>query len=223
MSKAEQIKRSPLRRLTGFIRLLILLVLFGIIAGFGVFALVVSGSEPPEQIDKADGIVVLTGPGGGRLESGAKLLKYGHAERLLISGVDKSVTSEKLITLLGLDQELFDCCVDIDREADSTVANARETASWARAQGYEHLIIVTSDYHMPRSLFELRQALDEDIRLTPYPVSVSKAAQDASGESRFTSLSREYAKLLVIYARNMGARSDAAPLQVPAPESDKEK
>ena len=39
-----------------------------------------------------------------------------------------------------------------------------------KRQGYDDLIVVTSDYHMPRSLVEIRGQLP-GVKLTPYAVS----------------------------------------------------
>ena len=46
----------------------------------------------------------------------------------------------------------FDCCADLGFMAADTHGNAQETADWARAHRYKSLIVVTANYHMPRSL-----------------------------------------------------------------------
>lgn len=203
-------KSHRLVSLLGFIRFAIFLGLLAVLIGFGLFVRSVGRAAPAPQSLNADGIVVLTGPGGGRLEAGAQLLKSGAAERLLISGVDRSVTSEQIAGILGVSNDTMSCCVDLDFAAGNTAGNARETAIWARALGYEHLIIVTSDYHMPRAMSELSHALD-GMRMTRYPVP------DKREEGRFGVLTREYGKLLVIYTRQMGERRNSAPTPEPAP------
>ncbi|MEQ1493575.1 MAG: DUF2125 domain-containing protein, partial [Terricaulis sp.] len=47
--------------------------------------------------------------------------------------------------------------------------NASETAAWAREHRYTNIILVTDDYHMPRSQAELGVALPE-AEIHPYPV-----------------------------------------------------
>jgi len=202
-------RRKFLSRL-GFARFALLIALFAGLIGFALFVLSVKRAAPPISSLYADGIVVLTGPGGGRLETGAELLKAGAAERLLISGVDKSVTPEQIADILFVTEETMACCVDLDFAANNTAGNARETAIWARALGYEHLIVVTSDYHMPRAILELDHATD-GIRLTRYPVP------DGRDANRFAVFSREYGKLLIVYARHMGERTEKAPKPVPDP------
>ena len=64
---------------------------------------------------------------------------------------------------------MFKCCVDIGYAAHDTTGNAEETKAWASANGFSRLIIVTSSYHMPRSLVELGRAMPATT-LVPYPV-----------------------------------------------------
>ncbi|WP_017931306.1 YdcF family protein [Robiginitomaculum antarcticum] len=203
-------KRRRMISLLGFMRFAIILGLIALLLGFGLFIQSVKRRAPAPESLNADGIVVLTGPGGGRLEAGAALLKSGAAERLLISGVDKAVTPSQIANILDVQDETMSCCVDLDFAAGNTAGNARETAIWARALGYEHLIIVTSDYHMPRAMSELSHATN-GMRLTRYPVP------DKREEGRFGVLAREYGKLLVIYTRQMGDRRETAPQPDPAP------
>ena len=102
----------------------------------------------------ADGIVVLTG-GDFRILEGARLLQEGRATRMLISGVDAKTSRDDLLKLSGLPPTTFNCCVDLGYFAQNTVGNAEETRAWAQSRKLGRLIVVTSSYHMPRSLAEL--------------------------------------------------------------------
>ena len=64
--------------------------------------------------------------------------------------------------LSGLDEEKFNCCVDLGYAALDTIGNADETRRWAEALHYDSLIVVTASYHMPRSLAELARAMPND-------------------------------------------------------------
>lgn len=137
------------------------------VLGFVMFATVVT--RPPAVADpRADGIVVLTGESR-RIAEGARLLKEGRAERMLISGVFRHTGRRALIKISGLPEQKFDCCVDIGYTAHDTVGNANEARSWATERRYGSLIVVTASYHMPRSLAELSLALP-GARLIPHPV-----------------------------------------------------
>jgi uncharacterized SAM-binding protein YcdF (DUF218 family) len=120
------------------------------------------------QAEGADGIVVLTG-GEHRLSAAAQLLSEGRGKRLLISGANRKATAEDLHRSSGLDTALFRLKVDIGYAAHDTVGNADETRAWAQAHGFTRLIIVTSSYHMPRTLAELGRAMPR-VKLIPYPV-----------------------------------------------------
>jgi len=141
--------------------------LFAFLAGFVVFASSIAGYATSAGV-QADGIVVLTG-GEHRLLEAARLLAEGRGKRLLISGANRMATREDLHRKSGLTPALFDCCVDIGYAAHTTTGNALETRAWASGRRFTRLIIVTSSYHMPRSLVELGRAMPE-IALVPYPV-----------------------------------------------------
>ncbi len=115
-----------------------------------------------------DAIVVLTG-GRGRLSTGLDLLARQRAKRLFVSGVYQTVDVGKLLKLSANASEELRCCVEIGYSADNTAGNAAETAAWVRKNGARSLRIVTSGYHMPRSLLEFRRAMP-GITLVPHPV-----------------------------------------------------
>lgn len=206
---------SKLRNFGGFIRFFILLDLLLLLAGFAAFAVSVEKSKPAAAMPKADGIVVLTG-GTGRMLQGGQLLQDGYAERLLATGVARAVSQTDLIDVLGINEAVLRCCVDIDIAAQDTVGNARETAVWAAALGYEHIILVTSDYHMARAKLEITTATG-GIRITPFPVDSYIGASPYTDSRRIGLLWREYLKLLAVYVRDTGNRKEPAPQPVPAP------
>ena len=142
-------------------------LLAAFLAGFVVFASCATQLSAKDD-ERADGIVVLTG-GEHRLSEAARLLSQGRGKRLLISGANRMATPEDLHRNSGLDAALFRLRVDIGYAAHDTFGNADETRAWARAHGFSRLIIVTSSYHMPRTLAELGRAMP-DATLIPYPV-----------------------------------------------------
>ncbi|ANT48542.1 YdcF family protein [Mesorhizobium amorphae] len=146
--------------------ILVLAALFA--GGFGWFASTVSHMTTPANPAKADAIIVLTG-GQSRLDAAMDLLASGKGERLLISGVHPSASRRQLQAATGGDKALFSCCVDIDRAALDTIGNAEESAKWVESHAYGTVILVTNNYHMPRSLLEMNRLL-HGARLEPYPV-----------------------------------------------------
>ena len=170
------------------------------IAGFWDFAQRVRQEPgPPPQ---AEAIVALTGGSIERLATGVRLLKEHKGERLLISGVNRIVTDQELFDVLHIEPELAQCCVDLGRSATDTLGNAAEAAAWAREHRYRRLILVTDDYHMPRSQAELSLAMP-GVEIHPYPVRTRWTdpklwRSDIAAASR---LGSEYIKYLVIRGR----------------------
>lgn len=160
--------RRWLIRLAALIIFVIVLCIGIFVGSFVRFSRDVINLETPTEVTRADGIVVLTGASQ-RIGRAVELLDSGHAERLLISGVYPATTAEQIQSLTQAEPALFECCVDIDRDALDTIGNAEETAAWIEEHGYDSVIVVTSNYHMPRSLLLLRRA-DGETDYIPYPV-----------------------------------------------------
>jgi len=138
-----------------FDALLLLMVLF--FMGFAVFATGIERS-PRAPLHSADGITVLTG-GADRIDQAMKLLAEGKAKRVLITGVFRTTTKEELKELASQGDQYFTCCVDLDKEARNTIDNATETSEWVAQHHFGSVIVVTSNYHMPRALAELARAM----------------------------------------------------------------
>lgn len=180
-----------------------------LLAGFVGFAERVATTAPPAD-PHADAIVVLTG-GAERIDQALRLLAAGHASRLLISGVNPDVPARDLVSLVGDDLGAqLECCVDLGRDAIDTVSNAVEARQWTDMHGFSSLIVVTSNYHMPRSMTELAGAMP-GIRLTPFPVSNPDLhlAEWWRDRTTLTLLLREYGKYLVAKARQFLPAADA--------------
>jgi len=115
----------------------------------------------------ADGIVALTG-GASRITDAIELLASGRGKRLLISGANRATNSNEISRLNPEFERWVRCCVDFDRSIN-TLGNAIETKRWAQSRGFRSLIVVTSNYHMPRALAEIAHQLP-GVALVPFPV-----------------------------------------------------
>lgn len=159
-------------------------------------------SDGADRNSHTDAIVVLTG-GRLRLETGVDLFGQGKAQKLFISGVNQRVDRAALMRVFEPVADRARCCIVLGHDADDTFGNARETAVWMRQQGFSSLRLVTSWYHMPRSLIEFRRAMPQ-VSIVPSPVF----ARGDDGEDRFalwrdaTELTvGEYDKFLVVLLR----------------------
>src|ERR1700760_3813862 len=191
---------SPRKGWRAVIASLLVVGIVATAAGFFGFLSQLRGTEarPPRN---ADGIVVLTG-GSSRVSDAMELLADGYGRRLLISGVHPSSGASDISRSLPDNQSLLSCCVDLDRSAVNTRSNAAETRRWARERGFKSLIVVTSNYHMPRAIVELSHAMP-DVELIPFSVIGEKWRDEpwwTSGATLRLLLS-EYAKYVAAEVR----------------------
>jgi uncharacterized SAM-binding protein YcdF (DUF218 family) len=162
------------------------------LVGFAVFVAKLPAAAPPTV--HADAVVALTG-GEDRLDAAVALFEHGVGRRLLITGVHHFMTKRLLKPLLHGGPR-FDCCADLGYSATNTHGNAMETAGWARAHGYHSLVVVTANYHMPRSLEEFSAAMP-GVKLVPYPVpEIATAHRWWLNPGAIRALQTEYAKFL---------------------------
>ncbi|HEU0146075.1 MAG TPA: YdcF family protein [Bradyrhizobium sp.] len=183
---------------------------------FGYLAQLRGAEVKPER--QADGIVVLTG-GSSRVSDAMDLLAGGYGKRLLISGVHPTNDASDISRSLPESRPMINCCVDLDYSAINTRSNAAQTRRWVHERRFRSLIVVTSNYHMPRAVVELSHAMP-DIDLIPYAVVGEKWRDEpwwTSGPTLRLLLS-EYAKYVAAELRvrlaEMGL--DLAPETEPA-------
>jgi uncharacterized SAM-binding protein YcdF (DUF218 family) len=166
--KPQDAPSAPARsRLGVAIIALVAFAFVGAVIGFVGFLSQLRGAETKPS-RSADGIVVFTG-GSSRVSDAMELLADGYGRRLLISGVHPASAASDISRSLTDNQFLLSCCVDLDRSAVNTRSNAAETRRWARERGFKSLIVVTSNYHMPRAIVELSHAMP-DVTLIPFAV-----------------------------------------------------
>ena len=167
------------------------------LVGLGAFikTLPHAGASSPER---SDVVIVYTGGGGARIAEGMSLLASGAADRLLISGVHPDITRENFADLWTGAPELFECCVDLGWEARSTMGNAGEAAQWVAKHNARRIVLVTSDYHMPRALAESQVTMPA-VEITPHPVASGYLDDNGNPASRkaWEKLAGEYNKFIL--------------------------
>jgi uncharacterized SAM-binding protein YcdF (DUF218 family) len=186
----------------GLLGALVFAAVLTLVGGFFVFVYSIERTEQRPEF-RADGIVALTG-GSERIGEAIDLLAQGYARRLLISGVNERTSRGEIARLNPGQRRLFECCVDLDYRARNTIGNAIETRRWAQRNRFRSLIVVTSNYHMPRTIVELDHALP-DVQKVPFAVIPSTLNLDQWWRDSATArvLLSEYAKLLIVRVRTL--------------------
>ena len=158
----------------------------------------------PERVEEparpTDAIVVLTG-GSLRLAEGLRLLRANAAPRLFVSGVPSGVDLAQLLQSIDDQADSTPCCITLGHIAADTPGNAHESAVWARQEGVRSIRLVTSAYHMPRSLIEF-EAAAPGIEMVPHAVFPPAVKQDAWWRFPGTAglLIGEYHKFMLAWA-----------------------
>lgn len=153
---------------------------FGFFYGWVIYARIPS----VETLLPQEAIVVLTGDRG-RIEQGFFLLQKKLATQILISGVG----SENQFYF----EQFKHPGLTLGYQAKNTVENAEEVREWAQKQKIHSLYLVTSDYHMARSLFELQSQIPH-VSIVPHPVI-------SEGRGRLYKIFQEYNKFLFSFFR----------------------
>jgi uncharacterized SAM-binding protein YcdF (DUF218 family) len=209
---------SPFRLATRVV--LILAVLW--LAGLVWYASEIARAQPKigslGEVPSADAVVVLTGTPD-RLDVGFELLAASRAQRMFISGVYRGVDVQQILKALRRSPDEAENAVVLGYGADDTIGNARETAVWMAKEGLTSLILVTSNFHMPRALMEFRAAMP-GVTIVPHATAVASFKIDDwwrwPGTIRL--IASEWSKYILARARiALGIRVATMPMVSPAP------
>ncbi len=99
------------------------------------------------------------------------LILSENADRLLISGTGAGVTKPDILRVANQNgqfdearlNQVIECCVDLDPAASNTQGNAVQSKQWADQHQLSQIILVTSDFHMPRAIKMFRAAMPDRI------------------------------------------------------------
>lgn len=139
------------------------------------------GKPAPVNAEATDAAVVLTG-GPGRIEHGIDVLRAHKARRLLVAGVDPSVTKPDLVRRIPKGRKWIACCVDLGSESVDTRSNAEEANRWLARRNYHSLRLITSDWHMRRARYEFRKVLGSKYELVTDAVRTEPSLVTLFGE-----------------------------------------
>lgn len=156
---------------------------------------------PTDLQTQTDAIVVLTG-GRNRVYTAIQLLNQGLAPRLFISGVPQNIGVEDIEKVSGTFAQ-HEEQIELGRMATSTLENAAEIVQWCNKNHIQSVRLVTSNYHIPRSMAEFN-AHKSEIKVVVHPVyseKVSTSLWNSWGVFRLIAI--EYSKYLCVCLRNL--------------------
>jgi len=171
------------------------------LGGFIIFQQYIR-KRPIDITTKTDAIVVLTG-GKNRIAEAVKLYNNGLAGMLFISGVEPHVnfTSIEMQNKVKINREKEH--VYLGKEATNTIGNAVEISEIIRRNNLKSIRLVTSYYHMPRSMLEL-EALTSDVKILEHPVySKNVSKRWWKRPKSFYLIASEYHKFIFAYIKNL--------------------
>jgi uncharacterized SAM-binding protein YcdF (DUF218 family) len=158
-----------------FIFIILILIIIYFFVGLFNFQDKVLSLEKNKNIVNSN-IVILTG-GSNRIKEGLKIVndidKLAKTDfKILISGTGKGFTKSSLKKILTSDfnLNLVDCCIEFESISKDTYSNASETYKWTKINDINSIILITSNYHMPRAILEFKNRMP-NLKIFTYPIT----------------------------------------------------
>ncbi len=143
--------------------------------GFFIFIQTVL-NLPVVPASRVDLIVVLTG-GEERIHAGLQMLARGHGKKLLITGVHNHVSLENILAQQNETFPSLKKSIILGKKAVDTQSNAIEAADWVKKTKAHSLLLITANYHMPRSLLIFNHYLPHT-NISTHPVNPRSVHQN---------------------------------------------
>ena len=173
--------------------------------GFVVFANHINNYKL-DNSTHTQAVVALTG-GRNRIAEAVKILNSGQADMLFISGVDHHTSFDDIKKRQGIDAKENDKKIIIGQKAKDTEGNAVESTSWLKKNHIDSIRLVTSNYHVERSIVEFKSQ-NPELKIIPHPVYSEKVQKKWWTSWQTSSLIfSEYNKFLYVYiSSHLGLR-----------------
>ncbi len=117
----------------------------------------------------ADAILVLAG-GENRIAAGLHAFRRGTGRELFILGAGSATTPARILPdERGIRPEDL-ARIHIEGWSANTLENAFSAKAVVESRGFRKVVLVTSDYHLPRAYLALRRLLPPDVTISAIPV-----------------------------------------------------
>ncbi|MCR4308421.1 MAG: YdcF family protein [Deltaproteobacteria bacterium] len=121
--------------------------------------------DPGPSARPADAIFVLTG-GEGRIQEGYRAWSGGAARELYILGAGRRVPVARIVPEVSRISAEALSRVHVEGWSENTLENAFSAKSAVGEGKYTSVILVTSDYHIPRAVLAFRKVLPPEVSLS---------------------------------------------------------
>jgi len=154
---------DPRRRRGGFLRPILFLFLLLFLPP--AIPHLLSSRDPAPPSRPADAIFVLTG-GEGRIPEGYRAWSGGAARELYILGAGRGVPISRVVPEGSRIPAEALSRVHVEGWSENTLENAFSAKSAVGEGKYSSVILVTSDYHVPRAVLAFRTVLPAGVSLS---------------------------------------------------------
>ena len=153
-------------------------------------------------------IVILTG-GTNRIKEGFEVVNKLDKKsitnlKVLVSGTGKGFSKLSLQEKLNsnFESKLIECCVELDGVSQNTYSNAIETSKWVSMNNIEEILLITSNYHIPRAILEFQNKMP-NLKILFYPIKPKQHQINKWLKSfeTFSLVSIEYSKYIIANIR----------------------
>jgi uncharacterized SAM-binding protein YcdF (DUF218 family) len=172
-------------------RKLFIVVIVFVVGSGSLFMLFVFFCRQTYNNTVFDNIAVLTGEYD-RIIYAFNLAKLYRPKNIFISGVHEKTTLHDILA----GKPVPDVRVILGKQAKNTRENAKEIDEWVRQNNISEILLITSDYHMIRSIAELRHVND---KLKIYPCTFNSQFNLMF----FWRCFKEFYKMIYIQCRNL--------------------
>ena len=165
--KQDQIRLGAPRKKKGVRLAAIVLILFLAVAA--AIPHLLARGEAPSSGKAADAILVLVG-GENRIAEGFRIWKEGKGKELFILGAGREARLSSILPAGAVISPAELPRIHIEGWSENTLENAFSAKSAVVSRRYREVILVTSDYHVPRANLALRKVLPPGVSISVIPV-----------------------------------------------------
>ncbi len=115
--------------------------------------------------EQAYNVVILTG-GKHRISKSIDFLNQNNVKNIFISGVYPKTQQHHLFPPHKFSKSIP---IILGKRAKNTHENALEINQWQQDTGFNEMLLITSDYHMVRSLYEIRK-INRKLKIIPWAI-----------------------------------------------------